>query len=205
MRWAARWVRPLTQHLPPAPVRLARQLLLPPPRRQPSPARRSRRSSLGPIGLSDEIAIASCALALVAVVIAIYAIRRGNKNSSVATLVTLNDGYRQAWQRFLAAKGDQREYEFSELMNLLEVGCAIDAEKSLVGVSREIAREYLTHALQLLDAHEEARRLTMAASHDPTTFKYVRRFRASWHYRRAGRTSLANPQPCRCCNGRTDG
>lgn len=110
--------------------------------------------------------------------VAVYTLRKSDRNSSVATLVTLNDGFRQAWQRFLSAEGERRDYEFAELMNLLEIACAIDKEKSLVGVSRELAREYLGHVVQLLELNDDAQNRIAAAAHDPTTFKYIRLFQA---------------------------
>jgi hypothetical protein len=126
-------------------------------------------------------------------VVAIYAIRRGNRNTSAATLVMLNDGFRQAWQRFFAAD-DNKDHEFSELMNLLEIACGIHKEKSLVGVSRELSQEYLEHVLLLLEANEDARRRIEAAIHTPTTFKYIARFRTKMRRRRSQLGPLESPR-----------
>lgn len=128
---------------------------------------------------SDWIATASGFIALIALGVAVYAIRRSNRNSSIATLVTLNDGFRQAWHRFLSAQQEAaRSYEFSELMNLVEIAAAIEWEGSLAGVSREIASEYLAHNLRMLENNDYAREKIQAAVHDPTTFKYTRLVRA---------------------------
>jgi len=135
---------------------------------------------------SDWIALASGAISFIALGIAIYAVRKGNRNSSAATLVTLNDGFRQAWLRFLNAKDEQTmQAEFSELMNLIEIACAIYLEKSLSGVSRELAREYLEGILNLIKSNADARSRIEAMRHSPTTFKYIRKFR-----RKLGSTSL---------------
>lgn len=122
---------------------------------------------------SDWIATASGIISLIALFVAVYAIRRSNRNASVATVVTLNEGFRQAWHRFLTAQGTARDYEFAELMNLLEIACAIEWEESLTGVSREIASEYLAQNLQLLQSNDYAREKIQAAVHAPTTFKYI--------------------------------
>lgn len=124
------------------------------------------------------IAVASTAISVIALAVAIYAIIRGNRNSSVATLVTLNDGFRQVWQRYFSATEAQKDHEFSELLNLLEIACAIHYEKSLFGVSRELSREYVEHVLLLLEQNEEARNRLEKAVHAPTTLKYIARFRA---------------------------
>ena len=129
------------------------------------------------LALSDLIAVVSSAISLIALAVAVVAIRKSDRNSSAATLVTLNDGFRQAWHRFLpTTEEEERQYEFSELMNLLEIGCAIYLEGSLSGVSRELAEEYFGNTLSLLEAHPEARSRIETMRHSPTTFKYIRKF-----------------------------
>lgn len=51
--------------------------------------------------MSDLIALASLAVAAVALLISVYAIIRANATASAATFVTLNEGFRQAWERCL--------------------------------------------------------------------------------------------------------
>lgn len=132
---------------------------------------------------SDWIAIGSGAVSLIALCVALYAIRRSNRNSSVATLVTLNDGFRQAWQRFFAAPEAAKDHEFFELVNLLEIACGIHCERSLFGISRELSREYVEHVLLLMEGNAALRARLEAAIHAPTTFKYIRRFRAEMRRR----------------------
>jgi len=129
------------------------------------------------ITLSDLIAAPSLAIAAIALVVAVVAIRRADRNSSAATMVTLNEAFRQAWPRFLYAKDEtEHQYEFSELMNLLEIGCAIYLEGSISGVSRELIEEYLGNTLSLLESNKDARSRIELMRHSPTTFKYIRRF-----------------------------
>jgi hypothetical protein len=91
-------------------------------------------------------------------------------------MVTLNDGFRQGWQRVFSPDAN-KDHEFSELLNLLEIACGIHKEKSLVGVSRELSREYIEHVILLPEGNEDARRRMEAAIHTPTTFKYISWFR----------------------------
>lgn len=135
------------------------------------------------LSFADRIALASAAVsilsllvAIVSVFIAYHAIRKSSRHTSAATLVTLNEAFRQAWSRFLPAHGPERDYEFNELMNVLEIGCAIEWEGSLIGVSRELVRDYLSQVLQLLDKNQDARARILAAVHDPSTFKYISEF-----------------------------
>jgi hypothetical protein len=132
---------------------------------------------------SDWIALTSGAVSLAALGVALYAIRRSSLSSSVATLVTLNDGFRQAWQRYLEATEQAKDYEFSELANLMEIASAIHMEKSLFGISRELSSEYLEHVLLLIEGNDDARRRLEAGIHKPNTFKYIASFRVSMRKR----------------------
>jgi hypothetical protein len=123
------------------------------------------------------VAFASLLVSAISILVACYAIRRSNRNSSAATLVTLYEGFRQAWQRFLDAEDDsERQYQLSELMNLAELACAIHSERSFVGGSRELVQDYLQRSLSLLVDNENVRRQVPAMFHSPETFKYIRRF-----------------------------
>ena len=92
-------------------------------------------------------------------------------------MVTLNETFRQAWSRYLSAEQEaSRQYEFSELMNLLEIGCALYLERSLSGVSRELIEEYLGNSLSLIENNDDVRRRIEPMRHSPTTLKYIKRF-----------------------------
>ena len=125
----------------------------------------------------------SLVVSVTALVVAIFAIRQGNRNSSAATLVALNEGFRQAWQRFLLALSDQdstrQQYELSELMNMVEIASAIYLEGSLSGVSRELMEAYLDRSLSLLANNPNARKQISAMLDSPATFKYIRMFTKS--------------------------
>jgi len=105
------------------------------------------------------------------------AIYKGNRNASVATLVTLYEASRQAFQRFLSEKTeDAKRYELCELMNLLEIAAAILNERSFAGVSKEIQREYLNEVLELLIGDKYARETIDNMLSAPTTFAHIRKF-----------------------------
>ncbi len=80
---------------------------------------------------ADLIALASGAVAVAALLVAVYAIVRSNRNSSAATVVALNEHFRQAWQWYFDEREeDKKDYQFAELANLLEVACGIHDEGS---------------------------------------------------------------------------
>ena len=101
---------------------------------------------------SDWIATASLGVAAAALAISIYAILRANMTTSAATLITLNEGFRQAWERCLQAFSEPATTNDSlaDLLNLLEIACAIYLEKSLTGNSRKLMSDYLRSTLSLL-------------------------------------------------------
>jgi hypothetical protein len=120
---------------------------------------------------------ASLFISLLALCVAGYAIYKGNRNSSVATLVTLFEASRQAWQRFLSAETeDIKWYELAELMNLLEIASAILNEKSFAGASKDLLRDYLNEVVSLLRNDQYASSAIERMFSAPTTFEHIRKF-----------------------------
>jgi len=126
----------------------------------------------------DAIGLASLAVAAVALVVALMALRRSDRNTSAGTLVTLYEAFRQAWNRFLNAESEDG-YEFAELMNLVEIGCAVHLDGSVHGVSRELLEEYLCETVSLIESDAAARGHISRLKSKPTTFKYLRKFAAT--------------------------
>ena len=126
---------------------------------------------------ADLIAAASLAVALAALAVSAYAIYRGNRNTSAATLVAINEAFRPAWGRLLRAPhGLKHTLELAELMNLLETACAVYSEGSLAGVSQELMKDYLYMALGLIVKDETLNSEIPSLLHDPHTFKYIKLF-----------------------------
>ena len=125
---------------------------------------------------SDIIASASLLVAFIALGIACYAISRANRTTSAATLVSLNEGFRSAWSRFLSAKEEQKTAELAELLNLFEIACAIRQEGSVSGNSAELLREYLDNVLRLLTSNAYICQQVRPLLQDEATFMFVRRF-----------------------------
>jgi hypothetical protein len=131
------------------------------------------------VSSSDWIAAASLVVATAALVISIYAIRRANNTTSSATLVTLNEAFRQAWERYLqvpAPEPDTSSYNFAELLNLLEIACAIYLEGSVSGNSRTLMVDYLNnvlaHLLETPSTHVHVLQLLQTEK----TFEFIKKF-----------------------------
>lgn len=129
------------------------------------------------ITTSDRIALVSLGVALAALWVSYLAIIRGNKNGSASSLIALNEGFRQGWERFLTAEGDDaRRHQFADLMNLLEIACALEFDKALAGKPREILTEYLSEVFDILNGNEEAKELIGGLIGAPNNMKYVQQY-----------------------------
>jgi hypothetical protein len=131
------------------------------------------------------VALASLVVAVASVYVAVVAVRRSDKNASVAMLVTLSEAFRDGWQRVIASVKaiqkdpnveDTRYTTFSELLNLFEVACAIMNEESIEGFSKEIIHKYLVDSLELIVGNEYARTQIPKMLTDETTFEHIKVF-----------------------------
>jgi len=131
------------------------------------------------LSTSDQIAAASLAIAIAAFGLSIYAIFRANKTASAATLVTLNEGFRQAWERCLdPSQGTEAavSYNLAELLNLLEVACGAYLERSVSGNSRVLLVEYLNGVLSVIISTPLLNDKVPNLLQDKNTFIFVKRF-----------------------------
>jgi len=126
---------------------------------------------------SDWIAIASLTVSASTLWIAYRTIRQGNKNSSTAILIALNDAFRAAWERYISAEDTKKSHEFAELLNVLEIACAIHHEGSLFGVSKTLSRDYIENIIILIENDDKARMLLETMIHAPNTFEFIALFR----------------------------
>jgi hypothetical protein len=130
------------------------------------------------VSTSDWIALASLVVAFAALGISIYAIRRANATTSAATFVTLNEGFRQAWERCLrsaAGQGPQND-GLAELLNLLEIACAVYLEGSVSGNSRKLIAEYLNSVLSLLTKDPALNAQVPPLLQTEETFIFIKKF-----------------------------
>ena len=125
------------------------------------------------MSISDLIAAASLVVAAAALGISIYAIARANKTTSAATLVTLNEGFRQAFERYL---GSPSLENLAELLNLLEIACAIYLERSVAGNSRILLGEYIKSVVSILAGNQIVGGQAASLLQSRNTFAFVKRF-----------------------------
>lgn len=122
------------------------------------------------------IAAASLFVACVALFVAWFAVKRANKTTSAATMVTLNEGFRSAWGRFFSATEEQKSAELAELLNLFEIACAARQEGSLSGNSAKLLEEYLNSVLGLLTSSAYISGQVELLLQDKKTFIFIKQF-----------------------------
>jgi hypothetical protein len=122
-------------------------------------------------------AIAAVVAAVAAIYVAIYTAYKANRNSSVATMVTLNEAAREGWHQFLFASSDvDRSYPLAELLNTLEIACSILNEGSFAGVSKELLDQYLKEAISALKEDSESSRMIEDMFSDEKTFEHIQTY-----------------------------
>jgi hypothetical protein len=132
------------------------------------------------LNFADYVTLAGVVVGTAALIFTAYSVRRGNKNSSAASLIALNEGLRQAWERFLSASDEAtKEHQFADLLNTLEIASALCVKRVLVGVSRELLSEYLSDVMDIFDHNEDAKRRAEALVLSETTFKYLVQYRTT--------------------------
>lgn len=109
--------------------------------------------------------------------LAVFTAWRSDRNTSAATLVSLYEALRAAWGRYLQAEEPvQVEFEFAELINLIELACAVYLDAAVHGATREMLEEYLVEVLEILRADDVARKRMAGFMERPNTYKYLKRF-----------------------------
>ena len=130
----------------------------------------------------DVVALASLVISVVALFISLVALRRSDNNSSASLLLTLTTTISSAWQGVFTTDPKSRSYAVGELMNVFEMGCAIDLQGSLTGPSGELVTQFLKENLTLLLRHEEMSALAKSLLQNKETYSNIDRFLAKVGY-----------------------
>jgi hypothetical protein len=136
-------------------------------------------------------------VAVVALLVAVIALRRSDRNASAGMVVALNQGFADAWRHFQDAGGQRRDFEFAELLNAFEIAAAIHQEGSLHGVAKELVEDYLCSALEIINTDADARRRVIELRDTAKTFRWLIAFRNEMNDkgRMKGMAILATMEP----------
>jgi hypothetical protein len=151
---------------------------------------------------SDSLALWALLAGIVGIAVAVHTLMRGNRNSSVASMIPLNAEIRDMYDAYVDSFSSARfhmqiELEILErkittrlekLMNVLEMSAAIQIEGTFSGVSRVLMRDYLQRILEDLLIDDYTSNNVSRLLQDQQTYIYIRRF-----LRRKARLSITLP------------
>jgi hypothetical protein len=127
---------------------------------------------------------------VVSVAVAVYTVWRADKTASAGALISLQVALHDAWSRFLKeVSADGRLFEFAELLNLLETGCALYSNRSFTNVPRNLLEDYLVSVLKHLAGNDIARADLRSLAESPDTFTHIKEF----ELQHRASISLSNP------------
>lgn len=127
--------------------------------------------------LSLIVATGSCVVSMVALAVSLIALRRSDRNTSLATLVSINQGLSDAWRHYLYDPSpEMRDLAFGDLTNLLEIGCAAYLSGSIHHESKKLLGQHLCGTLNIIEGHAPAHHALRELREAPATFANLRSF-----------------------------
>jgi hypothetical protein len=115
-------------------------------------------------------------LGLIGLLVAIFQLRASRRGASATTVIALNESFRQAWLHYSQVSDEGRQHAFADIMNLLEIACAIEEDKLLVAKGGKLLEDYLCHVLILIQQSEDARQRIERMFVTDRTFDHIINF-----------------------------
>jgi hypothetical protein len=109
----------------------------------------------------------------------IYAVRQlslARKAGSGASLIALNEAFRECWKDFLTGDENQKSFAFAELTNSLEIACAVFRDRVFFGHSADLLENYLLSVFRLIEANIDARGRMLVLLQTRQTFENIVEF-----------------------------
>lgn len=102
--------------------------------------------------------------------------RRQAQSSDFGSYLQLTERYSDAWRRFRSAEDENRDFEFGELLNLIEGTCHLYKSDAIQGATREMIRDYLRDVLTRLFENDYARERIEQGKIGPDTYSHMYQF-----------------------------
>lgn len=104
-------------------------------------------------------------------------IRRQAQASDFGSYLQLTERFANAWRRFRDAEDDEtRDFEFGEVLNLIEGTCHLYNSGTIHGATREMIRDYLREVLADVFNDKYAKERISNSFSGPDTYFHIRRF-----------------------------
>ena len=131
---------------------------------------------LAGMSIGDWITSALLLVAVATLVATALSQRRQAQALDVGTYLQLMDRYTNAWRRFrVEPNGQQKDFEFVEVLNLMEGTCHLYNVGAIRGATRGMIRDYLRETLPVVFGEEYEKTVATSFS-GPDTYFQIRRF-----------------------------
>ena len=115
-------------------------------------------------------------VAIVALIWTGYSHRRQAQSADFSSYLQLTERYADAWRKFRCANDDNRNFEFGEVLNLIESTCHLYKSGAIRGATREMIRDYLRDVLPKLLQNDYAKERIAHGKIGPDTYSYIYQF-----------------------------
>ena len=102
--------------------------------------------------------------------------RRQAQSADFSSYLQLTERYADAWRKFRCANDDNRDFEFGEVLNLIEGTCHLYKSRAIRGATREMIRDYLRDVLPKLFQNAYANERFTHGKISPDTYSYIYQF-----------------------------
>lgn len=109
-------------------------------------------------------------------------LRRQAQASDFSSYLQLTERYANAWRKFRDAEdGPNKDFEFGEVMNLIEGTCHLYNSGAIHGATRDMIRDYLREVLPAVFRDCYAKKRIEESFSGPDTYFHIRRFAQKNH------------------------
>ena len=103
--------------------------------------------------------------------------RRQAQSSDFGSYLRLTERYSDAWRKFrCATTPENRDYEFGEILNLIEGTCHLYKSGAIRGATREMIRNYLRDVLAQLLQNNYAQEKITQGTMNADTYSHIYQF-----------------------------
>ena len=102
--------------------------------------------------------------------------RRQAQSSDFGSYLQLTERYSDAWRKFRCATPENRDYEFGEILNLIEATCHLYKSGAIRGATREMIRNYLRDVLTRLLQNDYAQEQIAQGTMNTDTYSHIYQF-----------------------------
>jgi hypothetical protein len=132
---------------------------------------------------TDVVQYWSALATILALPFAVWAVWYGGRQLSLArkagsgaSLIALNEAFRECWKDFLTGDEAKKSFAFAELTNALEIACAVFRDRVFFGHSADLLENYVLSVFRLIEANTDASERMVGLLHTPRTYENIAEF-----------------------------